>query len=153
MWESKPLLEKQQELLRFSVEDRHLPGEPFHQVRMRRFCLRYLKRLEPERWYDAMFLPFVTRNAYMAALDRTTVEQFFTARGSLHGSTAPFEDIQQMGWNLLVWVRKRLALLGLVDLGLDAVGRPWRFGSAASAPSSSACCRRRASARGRATSS
>jgi hypothetical protein len=123
-WEAKPLLDKQQELLRFSVEDRHLPGEPFHQVRMRRFCLRFLRRLEPERWYDAMFLPFVTRNAYMAALDKGTVESFFSARAGAHGSSAPFEDVQQMGWNLLVWVRKRLALLGIVDLGLDSVGRP-----------------------------
>lgn len=123
-WESQPLLEKQQELLRFSVEDRHLPGEPFHQVRMRRFCLRYLRRLEPERWYDAMFLPFVARNAYMATLDGASVEQFFAVRGAHQGTSMPFEDIQQMGWNLLVWVRRRLALLGIVDLGLDSVGRP-----------------------------
>lgn len=123
-WEKKPLIDKQRDLLIFSVEDRHLPGDPFHQVRLRRYCLRFLKRMEPEQWYDAMFLPFVSRNAYIAAMEPKTVEQFFTVRGNHNNGQAPLEDLQQMGWNLLLWVRRRLALLGLIDLGLDAVGRP-----------------------------
>lgn len=123
-WEKKPLQDKQRDLLIFSVEDRHLPGDPFHQVRMRRYCLRYLRRMEPDRWYDAMFLPFIARNAYIAGMDPKTVEQFFTVRSTHSNGATPLEDMQQMGWNLLLWVRRRLALLGVVDLGLDSVGRP-----------------------------
>lgn len=124
LWEKKPLIEKQQDLLRFSIEDRHLAGDLFHQVRLRKYCIRYLKRLEPERWYDAMFLPFIARNAYLAAMDPRTVEQFFTMRNHHGERPSPLEDLQQMGWNLLLWIRRRLALLGIVDLGLDSVGRP-----------------------------
>ncbi len=121
-WEARPVVEKQQDLLQFAVEDRSLPGEIFHQVRLRRSCLRFLKRLEPERWYDAMFLPFVARNSYVATLDRATVEPFLTARTAASGAST--EDLQQLGWNLLVWIRRRLALLGIVDVGLDSVSRP-----------------------------
>ncbi|MBI3820349.1 MAG: helicase-associated domain-containing protein [Planctomycetes bacterium] len=123
-WEKQPLLEKQKDLLLFSVEDRGLPGDLFHQIRLRRHCLSYLKRMEPERWYDAMFLPFVARNAYIAGMDPKTVLQFYSARANGAGGSAPLDDLQQMGWNLLLWIRRRLALLGIVDLGLDAVGRP-----------------------------
>lgn len=123
-WESRPLLDKQQDLLRFAVEERGLPGEHFHQVRLRRVCLRFLKRMEAERWHDAMFLPFVARNAYVATLDRSTVEPFLAARHGQAPAAAGNEDLQQMAWNLLSWIRRRLVLLGVVDLGLDAVGRP-----------------------------
>jgi len=70
-----------------------------------------------------MALPFLARNAYLSKLDRGKTEEFF-ARRKQHASTAPLEDLQQMSWSLLAWVRRRLALLGVVDLGLDAVGRP-----------------------------
>lgn len=123
-WEKKPLVEKQKELLQFSLEDRHLPGDPFHQARLRRYCLRFLRRMEPERWYDAMFLPFIARNAYLAGMEAATVEQFFQARNAGPNSGAPLEDLQQLAWNLLWWVRRRLVVLGIVDLGLDHVGRP-----------------------------
>ncbi|MFN0204745.1 MAG: helicase-associated domain-containing protein [Planctomycetota bacterium] len=123
-WEKKSLIDKQQDLLRFSIEERHLAGDAFHQVRLRKYCIRYLKRLEPEQWYDAMFLPFIARNAYVAGMDPKTVEQFFTVRNQHSDKPSPLEDLQQMGWNLLLWVRRRLSLLGIVDLGLDSVGRP-----------------------------
>jgi len=36
----------------------------------------------------------------------------------------PHEDVQRMAWNLVSWVRHRLYLLGIVDLGYDKSGRP-----------------------------
>jgi hypothetical protein len=34
------------------------------------------------------------------------------------------DDTQRLAWNLARWVRQRLHILGLVDLGYDAAGRP-----------------------------
>ncbi|HKD99911.1 MAG TPA: helicase-associated domain-containing protein [Planctomycetota bacterium] len=120
-WEKRPLDEKHPDLLRFALDERGLPGEPLHQAGLRRRLLKFLKRCTPERWYDAMYVPFVARNAYLSGLERLPIAEFLAAR---HGDAHAAEDLQQMGWHLLGWVRRRLALLGVVDLGLDAVGRP-----------------------------
>ena len=34
------------------------------------------------------------------------------------------DDIQRLAWNLVSWVRQRLYMLGIVDLGYDKSGRP-----------------------------
>jgi len=34
------------------------------------------------------------------------------------------DDIQRLAWHLVTWVKQRLYLLGLVDLGYDKSGRP-----------------------------
>jgi hypothetical protein len=56
-------------LLAHFVEDRTLPGEPFHQTRMRRVLLRLLRRAEPMLWQDVAILPFLARNAYLTQLE------------------------------------------------------------------------------------
>ncbi len=106
-------------LLAHFVEDRALPGEGYHQVRMRRVLLRLLRRAEPMLWQDASVLPFLARNAYLAQLDGKQTEEFFATRFQ-GGGYAPSETLQQMCWNLLVWVKKRLFPLGIVDLGLHS---------------------------------
>jgi len=103
------------------VEDRSLPGEPYHQTRMRRVLLRLLRRAEPMQWQDVSILPFLARNAYLAQLELPPTEEFFAARFQ-GGSYTPSETLQQMCWNLLVWVKKRLFPLGIVDVGM-ASGR------------------------------
>lgn len=121
-WESQSLEDKLRALLDYTLEERELPGEYFHQARMRRIYLRLLKRVEPEVWYDLMYLPFLARNTYLANLDDLAVEDYFAALGQ--GAGAPLEDPQRLAWNLVGWVKKRLYLLGIVDLGYDASGRP-----------------------------
>ncbi|MCA8949724.1 MAG: helicase-associated domain-containing protein [Planctomycetes bacterium] len=113
------LAEQTKMLLAHFVEDRSLPGETYHQVRMRRVLLRLLRRAEPMLWQDAAILPFLARNAYLAQLDSKPAEEFFATRFQGGGYT-PSETLQQMCWNLLVWVKKRLFPLGLVDLGLQS---------------------------------
>ena len=103
-------------LLAHFVEDRTLPGEPYHHVRMRRVLLRMLRRAEPLLWQDAAVLPFLSRNGYLATLDTTAAEEFFAAR-FLGGAYTPGESLQQMAWNLLAWIKKRLFPLGLIDVG------------------------------------
>ena len=105
-------------LLAHFVEDRSLPGEPYHHSRMRRVLLRLLRRAEPLLWQDVAVLPFLSRNAYLAQLDTHAAEEFFAARFQ-GGAYVPSESLQQMCWNLLVWVKKRLFPLGLVDIGIS----------------------------------
>lgn len=109
-------------LLAAFVEDRTLPGEAYHQVRLRRVLLRLLRRAEPMLWQDISILPFLVRNAYLAQIDVAQTEEFFATRFCGGGYT-PTETVQQMCWNLLQWVKKRLFPLGLVDIGLRD-GRP-----------------------------
>ncbi len=123
-WEPQPLESKLRALFDYVTEERHLGGEYYHQVRMRRIFLRWVKRIEVGTWYDIMYLPFLARNHYMCALDEeNTIEEFFQARTSTSQHT-PMEDLQRMAWNLVAWVRKRLYLLGIVDLGYDRSGHP-----------------------------
>lgn len=122
-WVQLGLGEKQRELLEFGMEDRRLGGEPFHQLRMRQIFLRLLKRVEAGTWYDLMYLPFLARNTYLSKLDDLGVAEHFAehAQGSKYSG---LEDPQRMAWNLVRWVRQRLYLLGLIDLGYDASRRP-----------------------------
>lgn len=115
----KPLLDKQRLMLDWLTEDRRLPGDLAHQMPLRRTVLRWLKRLEPGRWYDAMFLPFVARNHYLATLPELGAH----ARDSSSFPVRASADLQSLAWNLFLWIRKYLYLLGVVDMGYDASGR------------------------------
>jgi hypothetical protein len=117
-----PLADQQKLLLQHFIEDRSLPGESFHHVRMRRVLLRLLRRGQPMVWQEMTCLPFLARNAYLAQLDGAQVEEFFAARCQ-GAAYAPSENLQQMARNLLLWVKRRLYPLGLVDIGLRD-GRP-----------------------------
>jgi hypothetical protein len=90
---------------------------------MRRMLVRLLKRVEPLVWYDLMYVPFLARNTYLSSLDELSVDECFAGRFQ-SGAYAPMEDAQRLAWNLVTWVRQRLHLLGLVDLGYDKSGRP-----------------------------
>jgi hypothetical protein len=122
-WEPHELEAKLRALLEYSIEERGLPGEPYHQVRMRKILVRILKRVEPLVWYDLMYVPFLARNTYLSSLDELSVEECFASRFQ-SGAYAPMEDVQRLAWNLAGWVRQRLHLLGIVDLGYDRAGRP-----------------------------
>ena len=105
-------------MLAHFVEDRTLHGEPYHHTRMRRVLLRLLRRARHRCCgRDVAVLPFLARNAYLAQLETAPTEEFFAARFQGGGYT-PGESLQQMCWNLLVWVKKRLFPLGLVDVGM-----------------------------------
>ncbi len=122
-WETRDLDAKLRLLLEHAIEDREGPGEHHHQARMRRILMRLMKRVEPLVWYDLMYVPFLARNTYLCSLDDLAVDEYFAQR--FHGgSYVPMDDIQRLAWNLVTWVRQRLYLLGIVDLGYDKSGRP-----------------------------
>lgn len=122
-WESKSLDEKLETLLEYVIEETSLGGDFYHQVRLRRIFVRLLKRIEAGVWYDLMYLPFLARNTYLSSLDQLEVDAYFASR-SQSAQYAPMEDSQRLAWNLVRWVRQRLYLLGLVDLGYDSSDRP-----------------------------
>src|SRR5262249_54034851 len=63
-FERAPLPDQVRLLLQQFVEDRSLPGEAFHHVRLRRVFLALLRRAEPLQWQELAVLPFQARNAY-----------------------------------------------------------------------------------------
>ena len=122
-WAGKPLHEQLPEMVDFMVQEPGFDGELYHQTRMRRIFLRLLKRVEAGVWYDLMYVPFLTRNTYLASLDELEVDEDFADLCESSRYT-PMEDVQRMAWNLVRWVRQRLFLAGVVDLGYDGAGRP-----------------------------
>ena len=122
-WGGKPVVEKQRAILDFALEERPTSGVLFHQIRMRRILLSMLRRIEPNVWYDLMYLPFLARNTYLSSLDDLRVEECFAER-SHNGRFVGMADGQRLAWSLVKWVRQRLYLLGAVDLGYDRAKRP-----------------------------
>ncbi len=121
-FEQLSLQEKLKSLLAFAVEERAPQGEHYHQVRLRRMLLRLFRRVEVDQWHEALFIPFLARNGYLAKLHELHVEEFFAARFK-GGGYRPTETIQQVCMHLLDFVKRRLYPFGLVDLGLRD-GRP-----------------------------
>ncbi|HKX46955.1 MAG TPA: helicase-associated domain-containing protein [Planctomycetota bacterium] len=122
-WSDRPLQEKLQGLLEYALEEPPDRGDRFHQLRLRRFLIRMLKRIEPGVWYDLMYLPFVARNQYLASLDELEVAEHFAERVQ-KGRAGRTEDVQRLAWELARWARRRLYLMGLIDLGYDSARRP-----------------------------
>lgn len=122
-WEQRTLEQKLELLVEYVCDERDVAGDWRHHSHLRRIFMRLLKRVEPLEWYDLMYLPFLARNTYLASLDQLGIEQAVSARGGA-SSYAPLEDPQRLAWNISRWVRQRLYLLGLVDLGYDKSGRP-----------------------------
>jgi len=121
-FERLDLNDKLRKLLSYCMQEKGLPGEQFHQSRLRSILMRLLKRSEPEQWHEIQFLPLLARNSYLTQLEKHNAESFFAARFKGGGYT-PTEDLKQICWNLLLFVKRRLYPLGLVDLGMRD-GRP-----------------------------
>lgn len=122
-WATKPLHEQLPEMVEFMIKEPGFEGELYHQTRMRRIFMRLLKRVEAGVWYDLMYVPFLTRNTYLASLDELEVDEAFADLNESARYT-PMEDAQRMAWNLVRWVRQRLFIAGVIDLGYDDTGRP-----------------------------
>jgi len=115
-WESLPVEQKIRDLLRYAIEERGLGGEYFHQVRLRRILLERMRATRPGLALDTLALPYLARNAYFRRLRTYQVREFFQNRFQ-YVQDSPLEDPVEMAANLLTWMRRRLYLLGLVELG------------------------------------
>ncbi|MEC7583419.1 MAG: hypothetical protein VYE77_03815, partial [Planctomycetota bacterium] len=116
-FEQLGLVKQVDALLAWCIEDRSMAGEAFHQVRLRRLLLKWMRLLEPMRFEDLTSLPLLARSTYLSQLDQLRAEQHFAARLA-GGGYKPTETLRQMGWNLMTWVKQRLYPLGIVDIGL-----------------------------------
>jgi XPB/Ssl2-like helicase family protein len=116
---SLPLAEKQRRMLDCLSEDRDMPGDVEHQLPMRRITLPILAHFPPSTWVDAMALPFLARNHYLATLGGQDGETHEGASFPVRASA----DLNSLAWNLFTWVRKHLYLLGFIDMGYDSNGR------------------------------
>ena len=121
-FERSGLLPQVGKLLTYCIDDRSMGGEAFHQVRLRRLLLKWMRLLEPMRFEELAWLPYLARSTYVSQLDEVRAAEHFAARFT-YGGYRPTETLRQMCWNLLDWVKRRLYPLGLVDIGLRD-GRP-----------------------------
>jgi hypothetical protein len=121
-WDSRSLDDKLQVLFDFIIEEPSVERDTYHQVRLRHILVSMTKRIEPGVWYDLMYLPFLARNNYLCRLDELGVEDFFQGREAPRSKGG--EDLQRLSWSLVRWLRQRVHLLGLVDLGYDSSGHP-----------------------------
>lgn len=115
-WEKLPVEQKIRDLLRHTIEERGLGGEYFHQVRLRRILLERMRATRPGTPLDPLALPYLARNAYFRRLRTYQVREFFQNRFQ-YVQDSPLEDPVEMAANLFTWLRRRLYLLGLVELG------------------------------------
>ena len=114
----RDLLEKQRLMLDWMIEEYSLSGDMSHQIRMRRSTLLFLKTLEPGRWYDAMHLPYIVRNHHFSLLTSGQVSPLQNGSFPVRASS----DSRELSWNLLLWLRKDLHLLGIIDLAYNDNG-------------------------------
>lgn len=122
-WGRLDLNAKLAALLDHAIEEHDQESDGFHEKRLREIFLRLIKRIEPDTWYDLMYLPFLTRNTYLSQLADLGIDSEYEDYMQA-GQNAPGEDAQRLAWSLVRWVRKRLYLLGLLDLGYDSSKRP-----------------------------
>jgi hypothetical protein len=111
----RDLLEKQRLMLDWMIEEYSLSGDMSHQIRMRRSTLLFLKNLKPGRWYDAMHLPYIVRNHHFSLLTSGQVSPLQNGSFPVRASS----DARELSWNLLLWLRKDLHLLGIIDLAYN----------------------------------
>ncbi len=115
-WERQPLEKKLLKILSSAYYESEPANDYFHMPRLKKLFIENIKKLGINRWYDVMYLPFKTRNAYLSDLDRSNIRDAFQNCYQYNRNTG-MKDIQQMAHSLFQWMRARFYLLGLVDLG------------------------------------
>ncbi len=121
-WETDPLEKKLQVLLDFAFREPLQDGDGFHAPKLREQLLDLLRAQEVGRFIDVMALPYASRNLYLARLDAEHVRDAFQNRYQ-YAPTAVMRDAVGLAQSLFLWLRDRVYLLGLVDLGYRD-GRP-----------------------------
>ncbi len=121
-WETDPLEKKLQVLLDFAMREPLQDGDGFHAPKLREQLLELLRAQEVGRFVDVMALPYAARNLYLARLDADHVRDAFQNRYQ-YAPTAVMRDAVGLSQSLYLWLRDRVYLLGLVDLGFRD-GRP-----------------------------
>ncbi len=115
-WETERLGKKLRVLLDFAFDEPLRDGDLFHASRLREQLLALLGTQQVGKFHDGMALPFAARNAYVSRLEVDHVRDAFQNRYQ-YAPTAVMRDAAGLAQSLFQWLRDRLYLLGLVDLG------------------------------------
>jgi len=117
LWETEKLDKKLRVLLDFAFREQLKDGDSFHAPRLRDQLLEILKTQQVGSFHEVMALPFSARNAYLARLEEDHVRDAFQNRYQ-YAPTAVMRDSAGLAQWLFQWMRDRLYLMGLVDLGV-----------------------------------
>jgi hypothetical protein len=115
-WDMQLLERKLFKLISFAFEEWEHDEDHFHLPQLKKLFVEYIKKLEINRWHDVMYLPFKCRNHYLANLDNNNVRDAFQNRYQ-YTQNAHMRDTVQLAHGLFQWLRNRLYLNGMVDLG------------------------------------
>ncbi|MFH0945478.1 MAG: helicase-associated domain-containing protein [Planctomycetota bacterium] len=117
MWETEKLEKKLRVLLDFAFREQLKDGDSFHAPRLRDQLLEILATQQVGTFHHVMALPLAARNAYLARLEEDHVRDAFQNRYQ-YAPTAVMRDAAGLAQWLFQWLRDRLYLMGLVDLGV-----------------------------------
>jgi len=117
-WETEPIEKKLKVLLDLAFKEPLRDGDTFHAPRLRDHLLDLLGTQQVGRFEDVMGAPFAARNLYLARLEEDHIRDAFQNRYQ-YAPTAVMRDGNGLGQSLFHWMRDRLYLLGMVDLGFS----------------------------------
>ena len=117
MWENLALEKKLRALLDHAFKEPMQDGDTFHAPRLREHLLESLRTLQVGKFYAVEAAPFAARNAYLARLEEDHVRDAFQNRYQ-YAPTSVMRDANGLSQALFHWMRDRLYLLGMVDLGV-----------------------------------
>lgn len=117
-WEREDLGRKIQALMDYAFREPLVEGDAFHGPLLRQRLLDLLGTQMVGVPIDARVLPFAARNAYIASLESEHVRDEFQNRYQ-YTPASVMRDAQGLAQSLLVWMRDRLYLLGVIDVGLQ----------------------------------
>lgn len=116
-WDRTPLEKKLARLMSFSTANWIRKTQPFHGEQLLELFLDRLREMSVGEWVDVDVPAFTARNRYLARLDHFSVRDRYQHKYQFAQQTG-MPDTTQLAKSLSTWARERLALFGLLDLGL-----------------------------------
>lgn len=121
-WDRTPLDRKLSRLLKFSCGNWISTEEPFHGSQLLDLYLDAIRKLKVGQWVDVNAPAFDARSSYLANLDNFGVRDRYQSRFQF-AQQAGMRDPQQLAIELTTWMRQRLVLFGMADVG-EHEGKP-----------------------------
>jgi hypothetical protein len=121
-WDRTPLDRKLSRLLKFSCGNWTATEEPFHGKQLLDLYLDAIRTLKVGGWVDVNAPAFDARSNYLANLDNFGVRDRYQSRFQF-AQQSGMRDPHQLALELTTWMRQRLVLFGMADVG-EHGGKP-----------------------------